>query len=43
MRQSIQKELGLLKEDITTKVRVVKPYTRKMKHKQDYTIGVEND
>ena len=36
MRQSIQKELGLLKEDITTKVREVKPYTRKIKHKQNF-------
>lgn len=33
MRQSVQKELGFLKEDTTTKIRTVQPYSRKIKHK----------
>jgi hypothetical protein len=36
MRKSVQKTLGLLIEDHTTKVRIIKPYTRKVKHKQLY-------
>jgi hypothetical protein len=36
MRQSIQKQLGLIKEDNTIKVRTARPYNRKEKHKTDY-------
>jgi hypothetical protein len=34
MRQSIQKQLGLLKKDQTIKIRTTKPYSRKIKHKK---------
>lgn len=40
MRKSVQKQLGLLKEKATTKVRTPKPYNRRQKHKEDFCFSL---
>lgn len=40
MRKSVQKQLGLLKENKTLKVRSPKPYSRKQKHRENFLLPV---
>lgn len=40
MRQSIQKELGIIKEATDIKVRNPRPYCRKEKHKENFILSI---